>query len=109
MADSSRLTYSRSGILRLVVLAPTTMAGFPRGNGRHRTLAVAGGGPIRAGICRCATVRMGLRMDGARHACPGRSSAATGSGRLLPPRAEPHVRRLRGGLDRAMGNADREW
>ena len=94
---------SRHGVFRAVVLAAAGMARFPRGNGRCGTLAMAGCASVGARILRSSALHLGLRVDGARHPCPGRSAAATGGSGFLSLRAEPHVRGLRSGLDRAVG------
>jgi len=65
-------------------------------------LALAGGGSVRAGIRGRAAVRLGFRVDGSRHACAGCPAEAAGRGGLLPPRAESHVRGLRGGMGRTV-------
>jgi protein-S-isoprenylcysteine O-methyltransferase Ste14 len=46
------------------------MAGFHRGNGGRRALAMAGRDSVRAGICGRPTLRLGLQLDGTWHACP---------------------------------------
>ena len=74
MANGGRLAGSRHGVLCLVVLAAATMARFPRGNGGRGTLAMAGS--VIAGIRCCSALRLGLRVDGTPHTCPGRSAAA---------------------------------
>jgi hypothetical protein len=46
------------------------MARFQRGNGGRSALALAGSGSVRAGIRGCPALRLGLRVDGTRHANP---------------------------------------
>src|ERR1039458_5308184 len=103
MANGCSLAGSGRSVLRIVVLAAASVAGFPRGNGGRGILAMAGRGSVGAGIRDCPALHLGLRVDGTRHTCPGRSAAAIGSGGVLPLPAEPHVRRFRSGLDRSVG------
>ena len=81
------------------------MARFQRGNGGRGTLAMAGSGSVRAGIRGCLTLHLGLRMDGTRHSCPCRPTAAISSGGFLSLRAEPHVRGLCSRLGRTVGDS----
>src|SRR5580658_4076597 len=104
VANGGSFTDSGRGVLRPLVLAAAGMARFHRGNGGRRALAMAGGDSIGAGILGCTTLRLGLRMDRARHASPGCSAATPGRSWFLPLRAEPHVRGLRRRMDRAVGN-----
>src|SRR5258708_7331144 len=78
LADGDRFTGGRRGVLCLVVLAAAAVARFQRGNGGRGTLALAGCGSVSAGIRGCAALRLGFRVDWARHASSGRSSATVG-------------------------------
>src|SRR5229473_1889479 len=62
LAYGVRLAGSRGGVLGLVVLAAAAMARFPRRNGGRGTLAMAGGGSVRAGVRCRATLHLGLRV-----------------------------------------------
>ena len=77
--------------------------GFRVDTGGHSTLAIAGGASVGAGICGGPALRLGLRVDGTRHTCSGRSAAAIGGGGFLPLCAEPHVPGIRSGVDRVVG------
>ena len=89
---------------RVVVLAAAAVARLHRGDGRRGTLAMASRDSLRAGIRSCLALRVGLRLDGPRHACPHRPAAAPGGRGLLPLRAQPHVCRLCGRVDRPVGH-----
>lgn len=86
-----------------MVLAAAGVARFLRGNSRPGALAMAGGGSIGAGICRGLALRLGFRLDGARHTRAHRSAAAIGGGGVLPLREKPHVRGFRNWMDRVVG------
>jgi hypothetical protein len=72
LADGVRLAGGRCGVLGIVVLAAAAMARSQSGNGGRGTLAMAGSGPVLAGIRCCLTLPLGLRMYGTRHTCPCR-------------------------------------
>jgi|ERR1700691_3609564 hypothetical protein len=80
----------RRGVLGIMVLAAATMARF-RANGGRGTLAMAGGDSVGVGIRCCTTLRLGLRMDGTWHTCPGRSTTAImgSGGTMYPPLLVP--------------------
>src|SRR5208337_5322118 len=103
MADDGGVAGSGRGVLRLMVLAASRVAGFPRGNRGRSALAMAGGGPVGAGICRRPALHLGFRMDGTRHARAGCSAAALSGGGILSRREKSHVRRLRSRVDWALG------
>src|ERR1035437_6910441 len=88
MANGASLAGCRRGVLRLVVLAAAAVARFPRGNGGHSALAMAGCASVGAGICCRPALHLGLRLDGTRHTGPDGSAAAIGS------RSEEHTSEL---------------
>src|SRR5207302_7896944 len=94
---------SRHGIFHSVVLAATSMARLQCGNGGCGTLAMAGSGSVRAGICCCSALCLGLWVDRTRYTCSGSPAEAVGGGRFLPPSPKPDVRRLRSGVGRPVG------
>src|SRR5215471_4245038 len=95
MACDTPIAGCGCGILRPVVLAASSMAWVQGGYGRHSTLAVAGGSPLGVRLRYRASLRLGFRMDGARHACASRSAEAAGRRGLLPLRAQPDVLAIR--------------
>lgn len=101
-ANSGSLAGSRIGVLLPVVLAVAAVAWVSSGNRGCRTLAMAGRAPVGAGIRCRPTLRLGLRVDRARHPCADRPTEAIGGGEVLPLPTKPHVRRLDSGLDRAL-------
>src|SRR5271157_2397571 len=91
MADDGGVAGSGRGVLRPMVLPAARMARFPRGNRRRGALAMAGGGPVGAGICRGPALCLGFRMDGTRHTRAHCSAAAVGGGGVLSLCEKSHV------------------
>src|SRR5437870_12074919 len=96
-----RSSGARSGwsILCPMVLAPAGVARLPRRNGGDGAVAMAGGDSVGAGVRGCFRLHLGFWGDGTRNPCAFRSTSAISSGGLLPLRAQPDVRGLRGWLD----------
>ena len=69
MTNGGSLAGSRRGVLRLVVLAATAVARFPRGNGGRSTLAMAGCASVGAGIRWCPALRSGTSGELNVHMC----------------------------------------
>src|SRR5207247_9801640 len=103
MAERSSGAGSGRSLLRPMALAIDGVVRLPRRHGGDGALAMAGGDSIGAGIRGCSTLHLGLRVDGTRNPRAFRSTSAISSGGLLPLRASPDVRGLRGWLDRAVG------
>src|SRR5271154_5478691 len=102
MAGNGGGTGSRRCVLWLMVLAAAPVAWVPRGNRGRGALAMAGGDSLRSGVFGCATLRLGLRVDGTRHARTFHSAAAISSRGFLPLCAQPDVRGLCRRMDRAV-------
>src|SRR5262249_54462075 len=59
--------------------------------------------PPLVGFPRCPALRLGFWLDWTRDSGPVCAAATVGCCRLLPPRAQSHVRGVCSGLDRAVG------
>src|SRR5215467_12857549 len=97
-----RLAAHRQRFLRIMVLALATRVRLPRRDERNPAMAVVRGRAISFGIRHRSALRLGLRLDRARHSGTVHSSATSRGGWLLSIRQKSNVRWFCRGMDWAV-------